>query len=160
MTPTRALRPIIILMLEDDDDDYTLAMESVADDKLLNLIYRVKNGEEGLAYLRQEPGGLADSPDGSKMPFEKAPLPDIIIADLQMPRMDGPTFVRTIKSDKQFRGIPVVVLTNSRDERDVNESYDIGAAAVIVKPFNVKEMSTVVKTIRDFYLSVVRLPGR
>lgn len=155
-----SLRPIVILMLEDDEDDYTLAMESVKDDKLVNLIYRVKNGLEGLAYLEQRPGGMADSPDGSKMPFEKAPPPDIIIADLQMPKMDGPTFVRTIKSDKRFRGIPVVVLTNSKDERDVSESYDIGAAAVIVKPFNVSEMSQVVKSIRDFYLSVVRLPGR
>lgn len=155
-----SLRPIVILMLEDDEDDYLLAMESVRDDKLLNLIYRVTNGEEGLAYLEQRAGGLADSADGAKMPFEKAPPPDIIIADLQMPKMDGPTFVRTIKADKRFRAIPVVVLTNSRDERDVSESYDIGAAAVIVKPFNVSEMSQIVKTVRDFYLSVVRLPGR
>jgi DNA-binding response OmpR family regulator len=87
-------------------------------------------------------------------------MPDIIIADLMMPKMDGAEFIKRIRADNRWRGLPVIVLTNSRDERDVAEAWDIGASAVIVKPVNAREMANVVKTLRDFYLSVVRLPNR
>jgi CheY-like chemotaxis protein len=150
---------IVILLLEDDEDDYVLAMASVEDYKLATRFYRVKDGVEGLAYLAKE-SGMADGPDEHKVPYDQCPTPDLIICDLEMPKMDGREFIVKIKDDKRYRRIPVVVLTSSRDERDVAEAYDFGAAAFIVKPINVTEMTAVIREIRDFYLTIVRLPRR
>lgn len=160
------ISPIVILLLEDDDDDYLLSMSSVKKDRLVNHIFRVKDGVEGIQFLKKEGPGVADTSfedsngDAIRTPFNECPTPDIIIADLQMPRMGGRDFIIEVKKAREWRKIPIIVLTNSSDDKDVSELYEVGAAAYIVKPINAIEMGRVVKEIRDFYLSVVRLKGR
>ena len=89
-----------------------------------------------------------------------APAPDVILLDLNMPRMDGREFLRRVKADPQLRAIPVVVLTTSDAESDLAAVYSLGAAGYIVKPLDVDEFISKVRAIGEYWITMVRLPAR
>lgn len=139
-------RPIEVLLVEDDDDDVTLMRKSFERDRILNRIHRVEDGVEALSYLRRE-GDFAD-----------AIRPDLILLDLNMPRLDGRGVLREIKLDPELRTIPVIVLTTSEDEADVLSSYHYQANSYVTKPVGLVQFRKALETLKDYWFSVVRLP--
>jgi chemotaxis family two-component system response regulator Rcp1 len=139
-------KPIIILMAEDSPTDAELAKEAFENGKLVNELIIVPNGVEAMAFVRKE---------GK---YEKAPRPDIIMLDLNMPMKDGRQVLVELKQDPQFKAIPVVVLTTSSDEADVLKSYELQASCFVTKPMDFDKFLEVAKQIRQFFFSVVTLP--
>ena len=137
---------IRILLVEDDPADVELTVETLEDSKISIHLDVVNNGEEALAFLRKE---------GE---FAEAGRPDLLLLDLNMPRMDGRQVLRHVKSDDRLKTIPVVVLTTSSAEEDAARSYFEGANCYITKPVGLDEFAKVVRTIEDFWFTVVRLP--
>jgi CheY-like chemotaxis protein len=142
-----AVDPIEILLVEDDPGDVLMTTEALADSKIANRLHVVNNGEEALAFLRQE--GQYDS----------SPRPDLVLLDLNLPRMDGREVLEIVKSDPTLRRIPIVVLTTSDAEEDVVRSYDLHANAYVTKPVDFEQFVSVVRQIDDFYITVVKLPS-
>jgi CheY-like chemotaxis protein len=141
---------ITILIAEDDQDDCILIREAFAeDDQGFNLVF-VQDGIELFQYLRQQ-DGYAES--------KSTPRPDLILLDLNMPRMDGLEALAELKADLDFRSIPVVVLTISSTEQQVLRTYDLGGAGFIIKPVNMDEMVGVVKVLKQYWFEVVELSG-
>lgn len=138
--------PINLLLVEDDAGDVLMTREALEASKLLHLINVVDNGEAALEFLRRE-GQYTD-----------APRPDLVLLDLNLPRLDGREVLAVVKADPDLRSIPVVILTTSDAEEDVLRSYDLHANAYITKPVDFQAFVTVVRQIDDFFLSVVRLP--
>lgn len=137
---------IKILLVEDNPADVELTRENLNECKLLHELTVVTDGVEGLAYLRRE---------GS---YAEAARPDLILLDLNLPRMDGRELLAQIKSEPLLRRIPVVVLTSSTAERDIIASYDLHANAYVVKPVDLSGFADIVRAIEGFWFSVVRLP--
>lgn len=142
-------RPITILMAEDDEDDRVLTREAMREARLLNDLRFVGDGVELLQYLRRE-GAYADP--------RSAPRPDLVLLDLNMPRMDGKTALAEIKSDPALRRLPVVVLTTSDDREDILGVYDRGAASFITKPVTFSSLIHLVRTLDTYWVGIVRLP--
>jgi two-component system, chemotaxis family, response regulator Rcp1 len=138
--------PIELLLVEDSEPDVRLTMEALKEAKVKNRLWVVEDGVEAMAFLRQQ-DGHAD-----------APRPDLILLDLNLPRMDGREVLRQIKSDDLLRRIPVVILTTSRSEEDVLRAYDLHANCYITKPVDFTRFMEVVRSIEDFWLTVVKLP--
>jgi chemotaxis family two-component system response regulator Rcp1 len=145
MTPDT--RPVEILLVEDNPADVRLTIEALKDGKVLNNLTVASDGVEALEVLRRE-GQWAD-----------AARPDIVLLDLNLPRLDGREVLQEIKDDESLRRIPVVVLTTSADEQDILNSYDLHANCYITKPVDLDQFLVIVRTIEDFWLSVVRLPA-
>jgi CheY-like chemotaxis protein len=143
-----ATRPIEVLLVEDDPGDVLMTREALQDHKVVNNLNVVSDGEDALAYLRREE------------PFADSPPPDLILLDLNLPRRDGREVLREIKSDPELRRIPVVILTTSDLEEDVLASYDLHANAYVRKPVDFEQFVAAVRAVDDFFISVVRLPGR
>lgn len=139
---------IDLLLVEDDPGDVLMTREALATAKFLNNLHVVDNGESAIDFLHQV---------GE---FTEAPRPDLVLLDLNLPRVDGREVLALIKSDSSLRAIPVVVLTTSNAEEDVLKSYDLHANAYVTKPVDLDAFMRVVAQIDDFYLTVVRLPGR
>ena len=135
-----------ILLVEDNAGDVRLAEEALKESKLLNKLYQVEDGIEAMAFLRQE-GEYSD-----------APRPDLVLLDLNLPRKNGREVLAEIKADETLKRIPVVVLTVSRAEEDVLKSYNLHANCYISKPFDMEQFIKVVKSIEDFWFSIVKLP--
>jgi CheY-like chemotaxis protein len=142
------LRVVDVLLVEDDPGDVLMTREAFADHKIHNRLHVVTNGIDAMAFLRHE-GEHAD-----------APMPDLILLDLNLPRMDGREVLAEIKNDPSLRTIPVVVLTTSDAEEDVVSSYSLYANAYVTKPVDFERFIDVVRQIDDFFISVVRLPNR
>lgn len=142
------MKSIDILLVDDNPGDVELARVAIEENKLDNRLFVVENGLEALRFLRKE-GIYADKP-----------LPDIIILDLNMPVMDGRAALKEIKSDPQFRIIPVVILTTSQAEEDVLRSYNLHANCFISKPLDFEQFMKVVRSIENFWLSIVKLPHK
>lgn len=140
-------RPIDILLVEDNPGDVRLTKEALLEGRVLNRIHVACDGVEALEFLRRE---------GK---FANAPRPDIILLDLNMPRMDGRECLAHIKSDPEFHTIPVVILTTSEADQDVFRSYDLHANCYISKPVDLEQFMRVVKTIKQFWFTIVHLPG-
>jgi CheY-like chemotaxis protein len=139
-------RPIEILLVEDNPADVRLTLEAFKDGRILNHITVASDGVEAMdVLLRNE--GHAD-----------APRPDIILLDLNLPRLDGREVLQQIKEHASLRRIPVVVLTTSADEEDVLRTYDLHANCYITKPVELERFLEISRTIEDFWLSIVRLP--
>jgi CheY-like chemotaxis protein len=138
--------PIRILLVEDNPGDVRLTREAFRDGKMENPLDVVPDGVEALAYLRQE-GAYRD----------KA-TPDLILLDLNLPRMDGREVLAAVKADPRLKSIPVVVLTTSQAEQDVVRSYLLQASCFITKPVDFDQFTEVVKGIDSFWLSIVTLP--
>lgn len=140
--------PVRILLMEDDAGDVELIREALRDAKISLAIDHVFDGEDGMRYLRRE-GNYAG-----------ASRPDLILLDLNMPRKDGREVLLEIKGDKGLRSIPVVVLTTSDAQSDIVASYDLGANCYLKKPLGLAEFLHVVKSVEDFWLTMVKLPPR
>jgi CheY-like chemotaxis protein len=141
-------RQVEILLVEDDPGDVLMTREAFSDYKLRNQLHVVSDGADAMAFLRQE-GEYAD-----------LPRPDLVLLDLNLPRMDGRQVLESIKSDPELSSIPVVVLTTSEAEDDVLRSYSLHANAYVTKPVDFERFIEVVRQIDDFFVTVVRLPGR
>jgi len=139
-------RPIEILLVEDNPGDARLTMELLKDSKIHNRISVVKDGIEATAYLRKE------------AEFREAPRPDLILLDLNLPRKDGREVLAEIKQDPGLKRIPVVVLTTSSAEEDIVRSYDLHANAYITKPLDLDQFAKVVRSIEEFWFTIVKLP--
>jgi two-component system, chemotaxis family, response regulator Rcp1 len=139
-------RPLEILLVEDNPGDVRLAQEALHDAKMSNNLNVVADGVEALAYLRRE-GQHA-----------KAPRPDLVLLDLNLPKKDGREVLQEVKEDPDLRTIPVVVLTTSDAEADVIRSYELHANAYVRKPVDFDAFIEVVRTIEDFWFMVVKLP--
>jgi chemotaxis family two-component system response regulator Rcp1 len=137
-----------ILMVKDNASDVRLAEETLKDSKVHNNLYHVKDGVEAMQFLHHQ-GEYAD-----------APHPDLILLDLNLPRKDGREVLAEIKEDPRLRLIPVVVMTSSEAERDLVRTYGLHANAYIVKPVDLNGFADVVQGVRDFWLSIVRLPPK
>lgn len=146
MIASGAGRPIEILLVEDNPGDVRLTEEALREGKVVNHLSVAADGVEALAFLRRE-GANANQP-----------RPDLVLLDLNLPRKDGREVLSEIKSDPDLRRIPVVVLTTSKAEEDVLRSYNLHANCYITKPVDLDQFIRVVKSIDEFWLSVVRLP--
>lgn len=141
-------RPIEILLVEDDEGDVLLTSEALEASKITNRMSVARNGEEALQYLRRE-DGYADSA-----------RPDIVLLDLNLPRIDGREVLSRMKQDPDLRRIPVIVLTTSEAEEDILRSYDLHANAYVTKPVDFERFLQVIQSIDEFFVTVVRLPPR
>lgn len=139
---------IEVLFVEDDDDDYFLSLKAMSRDRVLINTHRVEDGVEAMAYLRREP------------PYEHATRPDLMLLDLNMPRMDGRQVLKEVKSDPDLKSIPVVVLTTSDDENDLHESYAQQANSFITKPVGLPQFRECLATLQEYWFTVVKLPTR
>ena len=139
---------IDVLLVEDDPGDVLMTREAFEDNKLRNRLSVVSDGVSALEFLRKE-GEHVD-----------APTPDLILLDLNLPRMDGREVLQALKADADLRSIPVVVLTTSEAEEDVVRSYSLHANAYVTKPVDFDRFIEVVRQIDEFFVEVVRLPGR
>ena len=140
---------VTILMADDDDDDCLLAREALAESRLANELYFVRDGEELMDYLYRR---------GKYVRESDSPRPGLILLDLNMPKKDGREALTLIKSDPNLRQIPVVVLTTSKAEEDVYRSYDLGANSFITKPVTFTSLVEVIKTIGKYWFEIVELP--
>jgi chemotaxis family two-component system response regulator Rcp1 len=138
--------PIEILLVEDNEGDVRLTREVLKDGRIRNTLNVVGDGVEALAYLRRE-GDYADTKPQ-----------DLILLDLNLPKMDGREVLAAIKADAALRRIPVVVLTTSSSETDVLSAYDLHANCYITKPVDLDQFVKVVRSIEDFWLAIVKLP--
>ena len=142
-------QPIVILIADDDEEDQMLTRETFEDRRLANELRFVKNGEEVMQYLRRQ-GKFAE-------PWT-SPRPGLILLDLNMPRKDGRECLAEIKSDVEFRDIPVFVLTTSRAEEDVHQTYELGGSSFISKPVTYESLLALVRTLSHYWFQTVRLP--
>lgn len=142
------IKPIVILLVEDNPADVRLTEEALKEEKLHNNLHVVNDGVEALAFLRKE---------GK---YSNAVRPDLILLDLNLPKKDGREVLKEIKSDDKLKTIPVVVLTVSKAEEDILKSYNLHANCYITKPLDLNQFSRVVKSIQDFWLTIVKLPPR
>jgi CheY-like chemotaxis protein len=138
--------PITILLVEDNPADARLTEEGLKLAKVLNRLYVVEDGEEAVAFLRRE-GVHAD-----------APRPDIVLLDLNLPKLDGREVLTIVKSDPQLEHIPIVVLTSSEADVDILKAYRAKANAYVKKPVMFEEFLNTIKVFDEFWLSVVKLP--
>ncbi|MBN1410772.1 MAG: response regulator [Spirochaetales bacterium] len=140
--------PIEILLVEDNPGDVRLTLEALKESKVHNNISVVKDGEEALAFLRQQDR------------FANSPRPDIVLLDLNLPKLNGVEVLTEIKSDPNLKRIPVVILTTSKDEEDILKTYNYHANCYVTKPVDFDKFLLVVKSIEDFWLNIVKLPHK
>ena len=140
--------PIDILLVEDNPADVRLTTETLKSEKIFSNLHVVTDGEEALQFLRRE---------GK---FKKAIRPDLILLDLNHPKIDGREVLKEIKNDDDLKAIPVVVLTVSKAESDVIKSYDLHANCYITKPVDLGQFAKVAKSVQEFWLTIVKLPPK
>ncbi|MFC9430922.1 response regulator [Streptomyces sp. NPDC056987] len=145
--PQRA-EPIEVLLVEDDAGDELMTREAFEDNKIRNTLHVVRDGEEALDFLYR------------RGPHTDAPRPDLVLLDLNLPKYDGRQVLEQIKTDPELSLIPVVVLTTSSAEEDILRSYKLHANAYVTKPVDLDQFIAAVRQIDEFFVSVVRLPGR
>lgn len=148
MSTTTTNHEVQVLMVEDDAGDALITQEALADAKVRNRVHLVPDGVEAMAFLRRQG------------PYGDAPRPDVILLDLNMPRMNGLEVLRALHDDANLRLIPVVVLTTSAAEEDIVRSYELNANCYVTKPVDLDQFLRVVTAIEDFWLTVVKLPTR
>ncbi len=146
MTEHPLLKPIEILLVEDNPGDADLTQEAMENSKIRNNIHVVGDGETALAYLKKEGH------------YREALRPDLILLDLNLPRKDGWEVLAELKEDENLRRIPVVILTTSRNEEDVIRTYNLHANCFISKPIDLMQFIKVVKSIENFWMTIVTLP--
>jgi chemotaxis family two-component system response regulator Rcp1 len=137
-----------ILLVEDNPGDARLAREGLRECKIANTLHVVEDGVKAMAFLRRQ-GEFAD-----------VPRPDLVLLDLNLPRKDGRQVLREVKEDELLRLIPVVVLTTSEAEEDILKSYALYANCYVNKPIELQQFLDVVRSIENFWFTVVKLPPR
>jgi two-component system, response regulator len=138
-----------ILLVEDNPLDAELTMRGLKNQKLANKITWVKDGEEALDYVFKR-GTYVDRP---------GPGPRLILLDLKMPRVSGIEVTRAIKGDETTRRIPIVIMTSSKEESDIVDSYNLGANSYIVKPLDFESLAEVARQAGFYWLAINRVPG-
>jgi chemotaxis family two-component system response regulator Rcp1 len=138
--------PVEILLVEDNRGDARLTREALKEGKVYNNLHWVKDGVEALEFLHR------------RGKHKDAPRPDIILLDLNLPKKDGREVLQEIKADDRLRRIPVVILTTSKAEEDVLKTYSLHANCYVTKPVDLEQFIKVVKSIDNFWLTVVTLP--
>ncbi len=139
-------RPLQLLLVEDNPGDVRLTKEALkAGDVAVNLSV-ARDGVEAIEFLRREGA------------FESAPAPDLILLDLNLPRKNGREVLSEIKADPILKKIPVLVMTTSRADQDINRAYSLNANCYITKPMDLDEFLRIVKSIEDFWMKTVTLP--
>ncbi len=139
-------RPVEFLLVEDNPGDVRLTQEALKDSKVRNNLNILGDGISALSFLRRE------------SPYENAPRPDIILLDLNLPRMDGRELLSHIKADPKLKRIPVVVITSSEAEQDILRTYDLHVNCYVTKPVDLDQFIKVVQSIETFWLTIVQLP--
>jgi CheY-like chemotaxis protein len=147
VTTPEPIKVIDVLLVEDDPGDVLMTQEAFEHYKIRNKLHVVSDGEQAVQFLRQE-GEYSD-----------AARPDLILLDLNLPRVDGREVLATVKSDEALRSIPVVVLTTSEAEEDILKSYHLHANAYVTKPVDFDRFLDVVRKIDEFFVTVVKLPN-
>ena len=145
---TNDLKFIQVLLIEDDPQDVEITKEVMELSKVKININVVNNGAEALSYMRKENG------------YTEAIRPDLILLDLNMPKMNGKEFLDEIKKDDDFKMIPVVVLTTSKADEDIIKSYKLGASCYITKPVGLDQFQEVVQAVDNFWFTVVKYPPK
>ncbi len=140
-------QPVDILMVEDNAGDVRLTKEVLKGSKVSNNLIVASNGQEALACLRNQ---------GK---YKGSVRPDLILLDLNLPIMDGREVLAQIKDDPDLKRIPVVILTTSKAEEDVLKTYNLHANCYVTKPVDLEQFVTVVKSLEDFWLAIVKLPN-
>jgi len=140
------MKEIHILLIEDNEGDIILTLEALNEGKIHNKVFVVRDGFEALQFLQQE---------GK---HERALLPDLILLDINLPKIDGKEVLTAIKTDERLKKIPVIMLTTSSAEKDIIDSYNRYANCYITKPVNLNAFMEVVRSIEDFWIGVVQLP--
>ena len=140
-------KPVHILLVEDNEGDVVLAREALGEGQFLNSIDVARNGEEALNFLYK------------KAAFAHVATPDLILLDINLPRIDGKEVLNTIKSDEALRVIPVIMLTTSALQKDIIDAYYHHANCYITKPAELDKFMMVVQKIENFWLSIVKLPN-
>lgn len=139
-------RPFEVLLVEDNPGDARLTREALREARAAVRLSVVSDGEEALAFLRRQG------------PHASAPQPDLVLLDLNLPRMTGREVLAAVRADPALRGLPVIVMTTSRAERDVRDCYELGASCYVVKPVDLDEFLRLVRAIEDFWFHVALLP--
>ena len=147
MTLSRSTKSLEVLLVEDDPGDIVIAEEALRAGKVASNLHVVNDGVEALQFLRRE-GAHAD-----------APRPDLMLLDLNLPKMGGHEVLEHVKHDPHLRRIPIVVLTTSGATEDVTRSYDLHANVFVTKPVDFDHFTEVVRQIDDFFVSVAQLPS-
>ena len=148
MSPQEKIgRPIDILLVEDNPGDVRLTQEALHAGKVYSNLHWARDGADALEFLRRQGKHVG------------APRPDIILLDLNLPKKDGREVLSTIKSDDAFKLIPVVILTTSSAEEDVLRSYELHANCFVTKPVDLDKFLQVIKSIDQFWLTIVTLPS-
>jgi two-component system, chemotaxis family, response regulator Rcp1 len=142
------VRPIEILLVEDNPGDVRLTREALKDAKMSNLLHVVEDGAMALDFLHR------------RGHYQDAPRPDLILLDLNLPRKNGREVLQEIKADPRLKIIPVVILTSSQAEEDILGAYSLHANCYITKPVDFAQLTKIVRTIEDFWLSIVTLPPK
>jgi CheY-like chemotaxis protein len=139
-----------ILIVEDSDDDVQLTLAALRANNIVNEIAVARDGVEALDYLYRR-GAYADRPHGH---------PAVVLLDLKMPKVDGIEVLRQVKSDPALKVIPIVLLTSSREEQDLQRSYELGVNAYVVKPFDFRDFREAVRLLGGFWGGLNETPGR
>ena len=148
MTANAELQPLRLLLVEDNPGDVMLFREAIKEYTIAHQLAVVSDGEAALAYVRQEP------------PYADAPRPDLVLLDLNLPRIDGQAVLSELKRDDRTRTIPVVVMTSSQAATDILRSYELQANCYLTKPLDFDQFIDVVRAIESFWMSIVHLPPR
>jgi chemotaxis family two-component system response regulator Rcp1 len=144
---SKATEPVDVLLVEDNPGDVRLTKEALKDAKLKIHMHVVGDGMEAMAFLRKQ-GKYAASP-----------RPDLVLLDLNLPKKDGRQVLAEIKEDPDLKRIPVVIITTSKAEEDVLKSYNLHANCYVTKPLDLDQFITVVQSIEQFWLTIVKLPN-
>jgi two-component system, chemotaxis family, response regulator Rcp1 len=142
------IAPLEILLVEDNPGDVRLTREALKDGKVWTSLHVVENGQEALDFLYR------------RGKYSEAPRPDLILLDLNLPKKDGREVLETIKTDNTLHLIPVVILTTSQAEEDLLKAYNLNANCYITKPVDFDQFIRIVRTIEEFWLTVVTLPPK
>ena len=142
------LKPVEILLVEDNPGDVKLTIEALRDGKVHNHLSVAQDGVEALAFLHRE---------GK---YATAPSPDLILLDLNLPKVDGREVLAEVKADDSLKHIPVVILTTSQADQDILRSYDLHANCYVTKPVDLDQFIAVVQSIETFWFSIVKLPEK
>lgn len=140
------LDDFVVLLVEDEPADVHLTRMAFRKSRLLVKMFDVGDGIEALAFLRQQ------------APYQDAPRPDIILLDLNMPRMDGKTLLQHLKQDDNLKRIPAIVLTTSEAESDIVDTYDLGCAGFVTKPVDLVQFLQAIQNVEDYWLTLVKRP--
>lgn len=143
----KPLSPFVILLVEDEPADAYLMRVALKENRIITDLRHVVDGVEAFEFLYRQ---------GER--YQDAPRPDLILLDLNMPRMNGQEFLTEVKKHDRFNSIPVVVLTTSDIERDVVASYRLGAAGYIVKPVDIAQLTDIARKLEDYWCTLVRVP--